>query len=806
MARALFASAFGTFGLGRLYAAVTLIGLGLALGAAILAGLFVRQQYAYEHFVPDHERVFRMTSTVAQPGQPRRVSAMTPSVLAAALAAEGGKVEAVARLYQDDPILRAGAGVDPVRPAGFVWADPALFRVLPLPVVAGNLDTALAEPGSVVLSRATARRLYGRDAPLGASLEILGAAGAIQRLRVTAVIADLPPETHFDLQVIASGVGAQSPLARADASPVPAINLPILTYVRARPGTTAADLQPVLDDFVRPFQKMAAASGTKIGGHAVPIAEIHFGPADDSLHGKPSVDPAVVMAIGAAGLLILVMASVSYVALMTARAGRRGGEVAVRKACGAGRRQLLAQFLGESLMITLIALLLGMGLVELVLPAANGLLGLSLAFDLTREPALLLPLFAIWLVVGLASGLYPAFVLSSFRPSAAMSGGATGLAAPAWIGKAMVVVQFATLTGLLVATITLYRQTDLAIASALGAGRGPVLTVATDCRSGLLQAVRDVPGVRGASCVSDGALNLGPQGAATVINREGQRFTPGFVDVDPQFFDLFGLKPLAGRTFSPDRDGAAARREVVLNQMAARHFGFASPQAAIGQSIALSLQVGPNPPTVPHLIIGVVPDVAESVRAPAGELVYNAGTPERGVLAVGTSPAAIPDVRGRIDRLWRVMGDGGPLELRVLAQIEQDRYRATIVQGRVIAAAALVALVIAAMALFALSAFMADRRTKEIGIRRAMGASSGAIVGLLLWQFLLPVIIASVIGVGLGYLVMNDWLQQFATRVDVTAWTLAGVSGTTLLFAMLVMSAQVLAAARRRPVDALRYE
>ncbi|QNQ11099.1 ABC transporter permease [Sphingomonas alpina] len=690
--------------------------------------------------------------------------------------------------------------------ADSVWADPSVFRVLPIPAIAGALDAALAEPDTIVVTRSAALRLFGRDAPIGAAIEIVESKRAARRLKITAVIEDLPPETHLDLQFIASGRGATSPLGRADASPVPTIEAPIVTYVRARPGVTRADLQPVLDEIIRPFQAMAAASGTKVGGYALPIADIHFGPADDSPHGKPSVDPAIVVAIGAVGALILIMASTSYVALMTARAGRRAVEVAVRKACGAGRGQLLAQFLGESLALTLIALVAAMGVVELVLPAVNGVLGLSLSFDLTREPLLLMPLLAAWLVIGVASGLYPALVLSSFTPSVALRGGPAGIGGTVWIGRAMVVVQFAILTGLLVATITIYRQTHLAIASALGAGRGPILTVAANCRSGFAQAARELPGVREASCASVGALNMGPQGAVTAINRNGQRFTPGFVDVDAHFFGTFGVRPLAGRVFSPDHGSGDAKREVVLNQTAARHFGFASPRAAIGQPIGISLQVGVNPAPVPHTIIGVVPDVAASVLSPAGELVYNAGSPEAGILAVETRPEMIPDVRRRLERLWRAIGDGAPLEAQLLSQLERHRYRTAIVQGWVTGACALVALVIAAMGLFALSAFTADRRTKEIGVRRAMGASTGAIVHLLLWQFLTPFLVACTIGILLSTVIMRHWLEQFASRVDVPLWLLGAVVAATAVFAISAVLVNVLAAARAKPIDALRYE
>jgi putative ABC transport system permease protein len=806
MLRNLLASTFGALALNRLYAVVTLVGLALALAAAILIGLFVRQQYAYEQFIPGHERVFRLTGTVAQPGQPERTSATSPSMLAGAVGARADQIEAVARLYQDAPLLRAGSDRFPVRAQGFAWADPDIFKVLPFPAIAGDIGNALIEPDTVVLTRSAARRLFGRDAPIGASIELVYPKGATRRLRITAVIADLPPETHLDLQFIASGRGANAPLGQADANPVPLLGAPIVTYARAKPGVTAAALQPAIDEIIRPFQAMAAASGTKVGGYAMPIADIHFGPADDSPHGKPSVDPAVVVAIGAVGILILVMASTSYIALMTARAGRRAVEVAVRKACGASRSQLLTQFLGESLVLSLIALVAAMGIVELVLPAVNSVLGLSLSFDLTREPALLLPLLAVWLAVGLASGIYPALVLSSFQPSVALRGGPAGLSGTAWIGRVMVVVQFAILTGLLVATITIYRQTHLAIASALGAGHGPVLTVAADCRSGFPQAARELPGVRGATCASGGALNMGPQGAVTAINRSGQRFTPGLVDVDPYFFGAFGVQPLAGRVYSPGREGGAGRREVVLNQTAARDFGFASPQAAIDQPIGVALEVGANPKPVPHMIIGVVPDVSANVLTPAGELIYNAGSPEAGILAVETSPETLADVRRRLDRLWRGMGDGGPLEARLLSQIERDRYQATIVQGWVIGACAIVALVIAAMGLFALSAFTADRRTKEIGVRRAMGASTTAIVQLLLWQFLKPFLVACMIGIPLSYIFMRHWLEQFASRVDLPLWLLGAVVVTAAVFAIAAVLKHVLAVARARPIDALRYE
>jgi putative ABC transport system permease protein len=370
----------------------------------------------------------------------------------------------------------------------------------------------------------------------------------------------------------------------------------------------------------------------------------------------------------------------------------------------------------------------------------------------------------------------------------------------------MVVVQFAILTGLIVATITIYRQTHLAIGSALGAGHGPVLTMAVNCRTGFPQAARELPGVRDATCVSVGAINMGPQGAVTAINRNGQRFTPGFVDVDPHFLGVIGLKPLAGRGFSPDRTADTSRREVVLNQTAVRHFGFASPHTAIGQPIGISLEVGKNPATKPYTIIGVVPDAPASVLTPAGELIYNAGSPEAGILAVEASPDALRAVRRRLDRLWRELGDGGPLEPRLLSQIEYDRYRTTVTQGWVIGACALVALVIAAMGLFALSAFTADRRTKEIGIRRAMGASTAAIVHLLLWQFYKPFLLACVIGIPLSYIVMRHWLEQFASRVDLPLWQLGAVILITGMFATMAMLTHVLAAARARPVDALRHE
>jgi putative ABC transport system permease protein len=429
----------------------------------------------------------------------------------------------------------------------------------------------------------------------------------------------------------------------------------------------------------------------------------------------------------------------------------------------------------------------------------------SLSFNVLRDPLLLVEILAAAFVIAVLGGLYPALVLSSFRPSVALRGGPEGIGSQATVRQVMVVAQYAILVGLVVATVTIYRQTSLALDKNLSAGRGPVLLLVMRCDDNIVEQARSLPGVKAATCSSGGAMNFTPQGAITVISQSGARLTPGFVEADSWFFGMFGIKPLAGRTFAHGSRADAAQHRIVINEAAARDFGFASPKSAVGQSIRLSLEVGDAPKLESVEIIGVVPDRPASVLAPTGALIYNNWF-GGGVLAVNSTAENQPLMRDSLKRLWMRLMAGDPFATNSLEQFERDRYRGIILQGMVIASCAVLALIIAAMGLFALTTFMTEQRTREIGVRKAMGAGVGDIMGLLFWQFTRPVLVAAIIALPISDLLMKRWLEQFAMRVDLPIWLGAAALAGALGIALLTVGVQVVAAARARPARSLRYE
>jgi putative ABC transport system permease protein len=824
MLRNWLATLVGNFARSWLYAGVTVVGLALAFSAAIVIALFVRHETSYERFIPGHQHVYRVMQWMQLGGREPEQLELSGVNWASQIEAAEPRIKA-ARLIQEDPILRSHPGDQGVRDPGFAFADPEFFRVFPLEALAGDPLTALQQPGTVVLTRSAARRYFGRDIPMGATLEISllrrGFNGVVlpeepgdrRTFRVTAVIEDLPSTTHLATQVFASSRGVFNHQGRVGGPGAGGPTSFVLTYLRAAPDTRRSTVGAALARVAAPLQA-GMPKGDRLELRALPITGIRFGPPSVLPDAKPTSDPRVLAAIAVVGMLIVVIASTNFVTLMTARAGRRAVEVAVRKASGASRRSLVWQFLGEALVYVALAMILGAALAEVLLPTVNAAIERQLEFNYFGDPAVVLAIMAVTLVLGLLAGLYPAFVLSAFRPSTVLKGGlGSGGGGSVLIRQGLVLLQFAILILLIVATATVYRQTDYALSRSLNTAGDPILTVRSNCNTGFTHAVRQLPGVQAASCASLAALNLFPKGLIALQDREGRVVPTALAAIDPGFFDVFGIEPLAGRVFSFNRPAdsilnlgqGAERLNVVLNEAAARSLGYSSPSRAVGQSLRIpSLVLGPTAMTLD--IIGIVPDQPESMRSESFAELYYVGDRNWGMVAARTSTAALPETREAVRRLWRQFGDPGMIQDGLMSQLQRRRYQDIITQGTVIAAGAGLALFIACLGLFALSAFTAEQRIKEIGVRKAMGAGTGSIMRLLLWQFTKPVLLANLVAWPLAWWAMSRWLEGFVYRVDLPLWLFGVATVATLLIAWITTSAHALRVAGAKPVEALRYE
>jgi putative ABC transport system permease protein len=785
----------------RLYAVINVAGLAIGFAAAILVALYVHHELNFEDFIPGYQRIYRISAAQTAPDAGSNAVDDFSAPMALTLKLAFPQIEALTRLSNTfgGENLRRG-NVETLEDR-FYWADPNVFDVLPLPAIAGNLKTALERPDGLVLTRRMARKYFGRDLPLGETIQI----NRHITMQVTAVLADLPSNTHLNTEVFAS--------AKSIPDPQGMNAFRAYTYLRLAPGASADRLREGIREFgaQQAVKLNLAATNITFTMPLVPIAAIHLRE-PGAFAMTPAGDARALRAIAVVGVLILAIASINFVNLMTARAARRAIEVGVRKVAGGRRRDLLIQFMSESLLYAALGMLAAVAAVELLLlPQLNALLDRNIPFDYWHWPVLG-ELFAVVLVVGLLAGIYPAMVLSNYRPTAVLAGGKTPSSGSGRLRQLLVIVQFAILIGLAVATGIIYRQTSFGLQQGLRFANEQLLAIQMpvgDCEAAALRTQIDrLAGVRASACSMD---FLGNFGTTSYRAPNGRMVTLQNSQVGAGLFELLGLKPVAGRFFRADRtmdvlpaprnQAATIAYHVVVNETAARQLGFANPQDAIGKIFTLAA-------TGRREIIGVVPDFSrDSVRHSIDPVYYEYSRGWFSQLNVRLSGQDMPQTLQQIDRLWNQQPNAqGPIARSFFAQYVQNLYSELKRQSTIFTVFAAVALLLAALGLFGLSAFTAERRTREIGVRKALGADTGNILRLLLWQFARPVLWATLIAWPLTAWLMHRWLQGFAYRIDLSAGVFIAAAVAAVAIALLTVTVHSLRVARAQPVAALRYQ
>jgi putative ABC transport system permease protein len=832
MFRSYLSAALGNIGRNGLYAAITILGLAVAFTAAILIGLYVRDEFSFDHFIPGHERVYRLQDDLLLPGQKPRPTDVTQSAAAADLKLDFPEVETTARVAASQILLKQDAAVTQEWTA---WVDPDFFKIMPFPVLAGDLDAALAAPDGLVLTRQTARRYFGQDAPIGRTILVtpnsggFGLSPAEQQMvstyhpmRVMAVLRDLPASSHLSAGVFAAARAPFSPLAIEDRHPSPTTE-DDLTYLKLKPGAAPDGWAARLAAFAqRRFPR--PDGGPSLNRYWLASLDgLHFtatgvGP---TMITRPAGDRRVDVAVAAVGALVVAIAIINFVTLMTARAARRAVEVGVRKAAGARRRDLVVQFMGEALIYVLCAMMIGVVAAELTLPAVNAFLRRELRFDYATELAVLGSLVLAALLTTFLAGIYPALVLSAFRPAVALKGGPSQASGSVGVRQGLVIVQFAILIGFVVMTATIERQTQFLLTKAMRLDTDQVIRVFGPCGSAFDHQARGLAGVKGVACASTKASGL-DTGATQVVMPDRTFKVVYVAQTGVGFLELHGVRPIAGRLFSRtrgqdvvlDRPNPPAELQpaVVVNETGARFLGYADPRSAVGKTVVWgrwSPTLGETgiPVSRPSQIIGVVPDFSfGSARTAVLPTLYFVDPSMSPLLTMKLDRERIPETLDDLRRLWRETGHDRPANIIFESQAIQFLYQDVIAQGVAIAVCAGLAIFIACLGLFALAAFVTERRTKEIGVRKAMGASSADVVRLLLWQFSQPVLWANLIAWPAAFFAMDWWLHGFAYRVGQPAWLFLAASLVAALIAWATVSFQSWMAARAKPATALRYE
>jgi putative ABC transport system permease protein len=716
-------------------------------------------------------------------------------------------VEAVARLAPEDVSLRH-AGVEANE--HIYWTDRTVFETLSLPVFAGDPKIALDRPESIVLTRSMARKYFGRDDAVGETLEI----NRQHPMTVTAVLEDLPPNTHFDAAIMASARAAASPLAR------PGDNAGVATYsyTRLSPGHTVYEFQRALADLVERHANpsFTLPAGDRVDLRPVPIARVHLS-AQPSLANtfimKSRGTPAIIASVSVIGVLILLVACINFVNLMTAWAARRAAEVGVRKVSGAKRRDLIIQFIGEALFYVGFSAVVAIGLAERLSPKLQVFLQRGAAFPYWHEPAFVCGIIGFALVLGVLAGAYPALVLSAFKPATVLKTNTVRSSGSGVLRRLLATFQFAVLIGLIVATATIYAQIHFALNEGMRIDKDQTLLISSSCQGPFPEQVRAVTGVAAVVCSHIHTLDRGGGRLSSATLPDGSKILVTKSMVAPGFFEFYGLRPLAGRFLSAARGdempffAEPAQRKppavIVINEAALRAFGFQSAAAAIGQELPTNF----GDPSTKATVVGVVADFSlDSIGSVVGPIFYFSDASFYGVLNVKLNGYDIPETLASIDRLWKEFGEPRPIVRSFLDQQIEDLHKDLTRQGQVFAAFAGVAVFIAGLGLFGLAAFTAERRTKEIGVRKAMGASQTDVLRLLVWEFAKPVLWANVIAWPIGYFAMHRWLEGFPHHIDLEPWVFLGASAIALLIAILTVAGHALLVARAEPVAALRYE
>jgi putative ABC transport system permease protein len=706
--------------------------------------------------------------------------------MAPALEADLPEVEHAVRLRERGGLVYRDG--EPTVEAEVYFADPSVFDVFSFPLLRGDPARALAEPNTVVLTEQLAARVFGAEDPVGRVVRLRD-----EDLRVTGVMADVPPTSHVRFDALASYATRQEEWLQNWGTNT------LWTYVLLREGATRAAVDARIAALAVAHRGEEGAEG--ITYYLQPLTDIHFRTdlvAENAVVG----DVAVVYVFSAVALFILLIASINYVNLATARSMQRMREVGVRKALGARRAQLVRQFLGESLLMAAAALALGVGLAALALPLFNRLLELELSFEAVSLAAGLGALAAVFLLVGVLAGVYPALHLSGFRPIAVLKGALPTLGGGGGFRRVLVVVQFTVSVGLIAAVGVAYQQLRFVQQTHLGFDEAHLVSLEVDDAGQadrLRRAAAALPQVVRAAASEQ---PLGNPFSQTTMYAEGasedESLLLSVLLADPDFAPTAGIALAAGRGFAWGR-ASDSTGAVVLNETAVRALGWPSAEAAVGRRLLDGEEA--------LEVIGVVRDFHfASLHQPIEPLMLLWSPSPLDVVTARLRPGDVAGALGALEAAWARVGPDRPFDYAFVDERLDRLYASDRKLGLLFGVFALLAVGIACLGLFGLAAYTAERRTKEIGVRKVMGASVASLAGLLSKDFLKLVLVAAVLAVPLAYLAMRRWLEAFAYHVEIGPGVFVAAGALALGIALLTVSTQALRAASTDPVKALRYE
>jgi putative ABC transport system permease protein len=770
----------------KVYSIINIAGLAIGMACCILILLWVQDELSYDGFYQRADDLYRITETWHHEGE-TKCEALTSSLLAPALKEECPEINLATRFspggeqlikcedkrFQNDVVAQA---------------DNDFLQMFSFPFIKGNPKTALIGPFSVVLSEKMSHKYFGNENPLGRLLNI-----DRRDFTVTGVMENIPDNSHFQFDCLVPFESRREWLKEVtDKWLVSAY----ATYVLVD-GEVSRDQME---------QKMFSVLTKHVSDNTVtlglqPIKDIHLYSAGMELSGSEPGDIKYVYMFSAIAVLILLIACINFMNLSTARSGSRAKEIGVRKVVGADKNQIRNQFFGESILLSLVSLAAALALLELLLPAVSTWLGKSLSLDVAGRPELIFGLVGLALLTGVLAGSYPALLLSSFKPIRVLKTAASPGSRGTISRKALVVIQFTASVFLIISALVISGQLGFMTKGDLGFDQEHLLYVRM--RGGFLEDYQNIkaqllqnPDV---ISVSAGWPPKSTHWASNEVDWEGKDAKKEVVmcryNVDFDYVSTLGMEVVEGRDFS--QEFATDQKEAFLvNEEAVRQMGLDDP---IERQFSYEGRGGK--------IVGVVRDFHQgSLRDPIYPLVLQIDSEKLYYLLVKLKPGAVPEILSFLESRWQQTASDFPFEYHFLDQTIEGFYRAEQRMGTIFRWSTFLAILISCLGLFGLAAFAAEKRTKEIGIRKVLGASAANIVKLLSKEIILLVLLANLIAAPIAYWAMTRWLENFAYRIELSVSLFFISALVALVTAIVTVSYQAIKAALTNPVETLRYE
>lgn len=798
--------AFRNLRKGKLFSIINIIGLSVGIACFFLIAVNVKDELSYDNFHRDPDNLYRVALERIYPDNVV-FYAIIPYSIGEAMQKEFPEVTDMTRVFKFRNSVVFKYQDKTFEEDKIFFVEPNFFEMINISLIKGEAATVFANPNNLVITEETAVKYFGDDEPIGKNITTPQG-----EFLVSGVCENIPKNSHMEFDFVASlrliGLHRQPNYA----------SFSVYTYIRVREGSKPADLEKKMPDLVEKYAagqiqarsgvsyKEYVAAGNGYNYFLQPIRDIHLR-SNLTSEIKPNGNIKYVYILIAIALFLIVIACINFMNLSTARSVTRAKEVGIRKIVGSLRRSIIRQFLFESLLLSFFSVIVAGVIVRLILPLFNSLTGKELEINYSTDPSNFFLLLILGVVVGLLAGIYPAFVLSSYQPATVIKGRFSFSGRGVLLRNILVIFQFAISIVLITMTLIISRQMSYMRNTDPGFTKDNVIVIERayslqNRGETFKQELKKIPGVISASG-SNTAISGGfYYGVMFQRQPDPEIKTTRGMNCDKDFVETMGLEITQGRGFSREFNDTM---NVVINESTIKEFGWTDP---VGMKIK---RIGdPGEPTGEYTVIGVVKDFHyESMHKDIDSFALFS-YPEQGqvfnIMSVRIKPENIGSTLEAIEKKWVEFVSQQPFAYHFLDEKLAELYKNEEASGRIFAVFSLLAIVIACIGLFGLSAYLAEQRTKEIGIRKVLGATVSQIVLLLSKNFARLVLIAFVIALPISYYFMVKWLQNFAYRTSIQVWIFLAAGLVSLLIAQLTISFQSVKAAHTNPAETLKFE